>query len=191
MNDYKQKYSYQSLVIFFFIFSFIGWLWEGLFHLISAGSFVNRGVLNGPWLPIYGLGSVFILVGLRKFRTKPFISFLAIITSCAIIEYFTSYFLELIYHKKWWDYSEYMFNIDGRICLYGLLLFAVGGMFLIYYAAPILNRLINKINPRIVLIIITILVTIFTFDGVYSMKHPNTGKGITDYKIISYIKGEL
>src|SRR5699024_6176991 len=62
MIYYMRHYTIWSLVLMFFIFSFIGWLWEVSLHLITDGEFVNRGVLQGPWLPIYGTGGMLILI---------------------------------------------------------------------------------------------------------------------------------
>lgn len=54
--NYMRLYSVTSVILLFFSFCFIGWLWEVSLHLVSDGEFVNRGVLHGPWLPIYGMG---------------------------------------------------------------------------------------------------------------------------------------
>ena len=83
---------------------------------------------------------------------------------------------------KWWDYSGYFLNINGRICFEGLLVFGLGGSFITYFAAPILDKLYAKISPKIRIIICVILLVLFGADAVYSLQHPNTGKGITDYE---------
>lgn len=56
-----RSYSLVNLVMMFFIFCFVGWVWEVSLAFISEGTFVNRGTLHGPWLPIYGTGGVIIL----------------------------------------------------------------------------------------------------------------------------------
>ena len=68
----RQDYSVSSLVLMFFTFSGIGWLWEVGLHLVVDGMFFNRGVMAGPWLPIYGTGGVLILVLLKKWRSRRF-----------------------------------------------------------------------------------------------------------------------
>lgn len=73
----------------------MGWVWEVSLHLITDGVFVNRGVLHGPWLPIYGTGGVMILAVLNKFREKPLVEFLLTIVLCGCVEYFTSWFWRL------------------------------------------------------------------------------------------------
>lgn len=183
-KQYNRHYSIKSLILIFFVFSFIGWLWEVLFHLIGDGVFVNRGMMYGPWLPIYGGGSILILVLLKKYRTRPILEFFLIIILCGIVEYFSSYLLEVIYHQKWWDYSEYLLNINGRVCASGLILFGIGGMLAIYYAAPYLDNLISKINSKVLTVACAILCCLFVGDAIYSAKHPNSGKGINDYKMV-------
>ncbi|MGI6005909.1 MAG: DUF975 family protein [Ruminococcus sp.] len=179
---YLRHYSIWSLIVLFFIFSFVGWMWEVSLHLIADGDFVNRGVLHGPWLPIYGSGGVLILTLLHRIRRHPAIEFLCIIFLCGVVEYSTSYFLEVTHNgQKWWDYSGYFLNLNGRICAEGLFVFGVGGMAFVYLAAPVLDNLIRKIRGKILVPVCFALLFLFVGDAVYSSRFPNTGKGITDY----------
>ena len=179
---YMRRYSVWSVILLFFAFSFMGWVWEVSLHLITDGVFVNRGVLHGPWLPIYGTGGVMILAVLNKFREKPLVEFLLTIVLCGCVEYFTSWFLEITHNgEKWWDYSGYFLNLNGRICAEGLLVFGLGGMAIVYVAAPLLDDLIRKIPYKILIPVCITLLAVFGADEVYSNRHPNTGKGITDY----------
>lgn len=179
---YARNYSIPSLIMLYFSFSFIGWLWEVSLHLISDGVFVNRGVLHGPWLPIYGTGGILILIILKRLRDKPLWEFLAAVILCGNVEYFTAYYLEMTHGgTKWWDYTGYFLNLNGRICAEGLLVFGLGGIAIVYAAAPLLDNLFRKINNRILIPISLALVIIFGCDQVYSSKHPNTGEGITNY----------
>lgn len=179
---YLRNYSIWSLVMLFFVFSAIGWLWEVSLHLITDGVFVNRGVMHGPWLPIYGSGGVLILVVLKKLRKYPVREFLGIIILCGIVEYFTSYYLEVTHDgKKWWDYTGYFLNLHGRICAEGLLVFGLGGMAITYVLAPVLDNYIKRVQFKILVPVCILLLGTFIADQLYSSKHPNTGKGITDY----------
>ena len=185
MIYYMRHYTIWSLVLMFFIFSFIGWLWEVSLHLITDGEFVNRGVLQGPWLPIYGMGGMLILILLNKFRKKPVLQFILTVILCGCVEYFTAYYLELTHGGvRWWDYSGYFLNLHGRICAEGLLVFGIGGMAIVYFLAPLLDNQIRKIKLKILVPICLVLLAIFAVDQVYSKKHPNTGEGITDYAVI-------
>ncbi len=190
--NFKRHYSICSLIIMFFIFSFLGWFWEVCFHFAEDGTFINRGVLHGPWLPIYGSGGILILVFLNKLRSKPVLEFLVSIGLCGIVEYSTAVVLENIYHEKWWDYTGYFLNINSRVCAEGLLIFGIGGVVIVYIAAPLLDNLLRKIRLRYLLPVCVLLVMIFTFDQIYSFSSPNKGDGITKYKLPpSYIENKI
>ena len=185
-QDYLQcmrRYSIPTLILMFFIFSFLGWCWEVGIHLIEDGVFVNRGVLHGPWLPIYGSGSILILTLLYRFRRNPGLMFVATVVLCGVIEYFTSVYLEYMHNgMKWWDYSGYFLNLDGRICGEGLLIFGLGGLAITYLTAPLLDNYLRKIPYRISVPVCLILIGAFLADQGYSKRYPNEGAGITDYK---------
>ena len=183
--NYTRRYSIWSLLALFFIASIIGWSFEVIMHIIEHGEFVKRGVLQGPWLPIYGYGCLLILTVLHKFRKKPLQEFILIIVLCGLVEYFTAVYLEYVFNgTKWWDYSGYFLNIQGRVCAEGLLVFGIGGIILVYILAPLIDNVLQKINPKKLAIICCSLLCLFIFDHIYSHYHPNEGKGITDIEMI-------
>ncbi len=183
---YMRRYSVWSLVLLFFIFSFIGWCWEVSLHLVLDGVFVNRGALHGPWLPIYGSGGVLLLTLLNRVRSSPVKEFFCIIFVCGMVEYWTSYYLEMVYDgMKWWDYRGYFLNLNGRICAEGLLVFGIGGMVFVYIAAPLLDNRIRVIRKQVLVWSCLILLGMYAADTVYSAGHPNEGEGITDYEVQS------
>lgn len=177
--NYMRCYSVWSVIMVFFIMSFGGWIWEVSLHLITNGTIVNRGVLHGPWLPIYGSGSVLILLLLYRFRNDPAIEFVMTMVVCGGIEYLTSYVLELINGKRWWDYSGYFLNLNGRICAEGLLIFGVGGLVIIYVLAPLLDNLVQRMNHKLLVVLCVSLICVFLTDQGYSSRYPNSGKGVT------------
>ena len=179
---YERHYSVWSVIMLYFIFSFIGWVWEVSLHLIPDGEFVNRGVLHGPWLPIYGTGGVLILILLNKFRKKPMLQFMLTVVLCGCVEYYTAWYLETTHGgQKWWDYSGYFLNLHGRICAEGLLVFGLGGVAIVYLVAPLLDNLLRRISRKILIPLCAVLLVLYCADQRYSSVHPNTGKGITDY----------
>ena len=182
--NYLRRYKITSLIILFFIFSGIGWIWEVALHLITNGTFVNKGTMHGPWLPIYGWGGILILTILYRFRKNPKLEFLLTVIICGLVEYFTSFYLEMVYHFKRWDYSGYFLNLNGRICAEGLLVFGLGGLAIVYLVAPLLDNHIKKINKNVLVLMCVFLLAIFIFDQKYSSENPNTGKGITSYSFI-------
>ncbi|MCI6107100.1 MAG: DUF975 family protein [Candidatus Faecimonas sp.] len=186
--NYTRRYSIWSLIAIFFTAAIIGWLFEVTLHIIEQGEFVKRGVLQGPWLPIYGYGCILILTVLYKFRKKPVKEFFLIIILCGIVEYCTGVYLEHTFNgTRWWDYSGYFLNIHGRVCAEGLLVFGLGGIILVYMLAPLIDNLLKRVNPKKLIVICCILLSLFIFDHIYSHYYPNEGKGITDIELI--VKG--
>lgn len=174
-----RSYSLVNLIMMFFIFCFVGWVWEVGLAFISEDMFVNRGTLHGPWLPIYGTGGVIILV----LREKPALEFVAAMVLCGCLEYFSSWYLEMTHDgQRWWDYTGYFLNINGRICAEGLLTFGLGGLTIVYLLAPALDNLLSRIDARKLGIVAAVLLVLYCADQVYSAQHPNVGAGITDYK---------
>ena len=182
--NYMRHYSLNSLVLMFFIISFVGWVWEVVLYLVNEGIFVNRGTLHGPWLPIYGGGSLLILLFLNKYRKNPMLQFVLAMILCGILEYFTAWILEATHGgTKWWDYSGYFINLHGRICAEGLIVFGLGGLAMVYFVAPAIDNKLREIKNKTLLIAISvILIVLYGIDTVYSSKNPNTGRGITDYQ---------
>lgn len=177
--DYKQNYDVMSYILFFFTFAFVGWCWEVFLHLANDGVFVNRGTMFGPWLPIYGVGGLLILILLKPFRDKPGILFILSFLLCGIVEYSTAWYLETFKLMKWWDYTGYFLNIHGRTCLEVLIVFGLGGCAFTYLCAPLLNNIYKKFKPSIKRFACIILIVFFAIDLVYSKYHPNTGEGIS------------
>lgn len=183
--NYTRKYNIWSLLALFFIATIIGWSFEVIMHIIEHGEFVKRGVLQGPWLPIYGYGCILILTILYKFRKKPLQEFILIIVLCGTVEYLTAVYLEYTFNgTKWWDYSGYFLNFQGRICAEGLLIFGIGGIMFVYILAPLIDNILQKINPKKLMIVCFVLLTLFIFDHIYSHYYPNEGKGITNIELI-------
>lgn len=174
-------YTIWSLILMFFAFSIVGWLWEVSLHIITDGVFVNRGTMHGPWLPIYGYGGVYILVFLNRLRKNVFAEFLGAILLSGFVEYMTSLYLEMTQGMRWWDYTGYFLNLNGRICGEGLLVFGLGGLAIVYLLAPLLDSQFSKIKNRQAIALCLVLLAAFNIDGIYTKSHPNVGKGITDY----------
>lgn len=176
----NRNYTVTSILVCFFFMCFVGWIWEVSLSMISYGCFVNRGVLHGPWIPIYGFGCVLILLLLKRFRMRPKVEFSMAVLLCGCIEYFTGFFLELTHNgQKWWDYTGYFLNLHGRICAEGLLVFGVGGMAFVYVIAPLIDNWVKEhLNKRLSTACLVLLL-LFGADVVYSHFEPNVGEGVT------------
>ena len=173
-GTYLASYSVYNLILIFFVFCVAGWLWEVALNLFQHGVFVNRGTMYGPWLPIYGTGGVGVIILFRKLGKNPVITFLSVTTFCGILEYFTSWFLETFKGERWWDYTGYFLNLDGRTCLEGLLVFGLGGCAAIYMVGPALNNLLDKMPAKPKRALCWVLITAFIADGIFSSATPNT-----------------
>lgn len=188
-NDkYFKTYKITSYILFFFIFSFVGYIYEVTLFFFREGMFINRGTLIGPWLPIYGTGCLIMLLLLipkenKKITDNPILTFTIITIICTVLEYVTAWYLETFLHAKWWDYSGMFMNIQGRVCLECSILFGLGGCACIYLVAPWIEKKLEKIPEKIKITLCIILIVLFSIDYIYSSEHPHMGKGITTSKL--------
>ena len=133
----------------------------------------------GPWLPIYGLGGWIIIYLMRPLRKTPELMFAGATLACGSVEYFASWILEKLLKMRWWDYTGYFMNLNGRICLEGVLVFGFAGVTMTYFIAPVADNLLAKIPKRARKMICITLTVLFLADLAYSALHPNMGDGIT------------
>lgn len=186
-KDYKvPEFDLPALVIFFFLFAIIGYIWEVALLLFKFGRLVNRGALYGPWLPIYGFGCSFIMVVfgkikiLKKFARNPVITFIIIMILCAALEYVSSWLIEELVNLKYWDYTGYFLNINGRTCFENAIFFGLGGVIAMYIVAPTVYFYVGKMKSIPKIALITFLMTAIIIDFGYSLKYPHTGDLITE-----------
>lgn len=174
---YLRHYTVWTLFLLFIAFSFAGWSWEVALHFMQTGMFANRGTLHGPWLPIYGSGGLIVLILCSRFRKNPVAEFFTAIVLCGVLEYCSAWYLETMYHQRWWSYDGYFLNLQGRICAEGLLVFGVGCCLVVYLIAPFFDYLLSKVKQQVLIGICLVLAVIYGIDYFYSMKHPNMAEG--------------
>lgn len=160
----------QDYIMLFFIYSFFGWFMEVINGFIRTKKIVNRGFLIGPYCPIYGTGVILITLLLKKYTDDKIITFIMSILICGMLEYFTSYFMEKIFHARWWDYGNRRMNINGRICLETLIPFGVFSFIIIYLLNPFFLSLLDKLPIILETILAVVLGIIFVADSVVSFK---------------------
>lgn len=159
-----------NFILYFFLYSFIGWTIEVIAIFVTKKQLVNRGFLIGPICPIYGVSALLLLTCLKHFLHYPLLLFLAALVLCSILEYLTSYTMEKMFQARWWDYSKRAFNLNGRVCLSNALAFGVLGLILLYYVHPFVLKVLNLI-PVHILYGITILSSILFFiDFIFSFQ---------------------
>lgn len=115
------KINFQNLSVYFFIFSFLGWVTEVIYTAAIKKQIVNRGFLAGPLCPIYGFGMLLIILLLYRFDKSddlPMIwIFIMGLILCSSVEMLGGFLLEKLFNLRWWDYSAEPLNINGYVCL--------------------------------------------------------------------------
>lgn len=170
-REQRKVLDLSTLFSWFIIYSYIGWIYETTYCSVNAGKFVNRGFLYGPICPIYGV-VILLMILLLTDRCK---STLSLFLSCGLVasgwEYMSSYIMETIFGRRWWNYSNKPFNINGRICLGAALLFGVSGVLIVRYLHPAVVRYLeNNFTDRMIRKANKVIFAIFLCDVLASIR---------------------
>lgn len=158
-------------IVIFFLFSVAGWCMEVTLKFIQYRRFINRGFLIGPYCPIYGWGAVavtLIVGGLLARRGTVGETFLAGMVVCGALEYFTSWYMEKLFHARWWDYSTKPMNLHGRIWIGNLLLFGAASVVIVKGIVPFLLRALGKLPALTVELMAGCIVVLMLLDNIVS-----------------------
>lgn len=150
--------------LLFFTLSIVGWLMEVACKYLEYRRFINRGFLVGPYCPIYGVGSILIILLLERFSDAPLELFLMSMIVCGTLEYITSYLMEMLFHARWWDYSQKPFNLNGRVCASTLIPFGLLGLLLVYVIKPFLFGVYDRMPAMLVHILCASLAVLLVAD---------------------------
>lgn len=161
-------YTFFGYFLAFMLYSFLGWCIEVILSFIQHKKFINRGFLIGPYCPIYGCGMLLIVFLLKDYTDNFLVLFILSMVICLVLEYITSYLMELIFKARWWDYSDKKFNINGRVCLEYAVFFGIGGTLIMYVVHPFVIKVVSKFSGVILLIVGSILLIGFIVDNVIS-----------------------
>lgn len=148
----------------FFVYSFLGWVAETSFCILKYKKFMNRGMLNSPLCIVYGVASVILTVGFRELFDEIPILFLGCAAVCTLLEWFTAKILERLERKKWWDYSNKKWNLDGYICLQYSILWGVLSVLSVRFVTPVLMKIYHTIPSFIMHILMWAMLGIFAVD---------------------------
>lgn len=157
-------YGILDIVFIFFTFCMIGWVWEVALHFVRYHTLVNRGTMYGPWIPIYGVGGTAVILILNRYKEDMGRLFMMAVLLCAVLEYATSFLLEFLFNASYWNYRSMFLNLNGRICLSGLLAFGVGGLFAVYIAAPEISRFVQCHSKKKMNLCAAVLCAAFAVD---------------------------
>ena len=162
------SYNVYQLLWIFFVYSFIGWCGEAAMAAVHRHKFVNRGFVSGPICTVYGAGAAAVAVFLPELKDQLFFLFLGGMIVTTFVEYLTGRILELIFHRKWWDYSDQRFNLDGYVCLKNSVVWGICSVLMICFFDPLLCRLLVLIPRLAGDILLWILGVLLVIDAVGS-----------------------
>lgn len=145
---------------YFFIMSILGHFMESFFY--SNG---DSGILLGYWTPIYGIGTIIILLihkYIDRFKLNKILKVFVLFLSCSIVlalmEALGGYLIKWIFNKELWDYSNHRFNIGKYTSLEMSLLWGLSSILLIYFIKPFIDKIISKIPKYLTYILIILFI---------------------------------
>ena len=178
-----EEYTIIQWLAFFLIYSFFGWCIESTLVSVTKKKFVNRGFLNGPILPLYGFGSIVMLVSTLWIKDNIIFVYIFGTISATCLEYFTGATMEAMLHIKYWDYSDKKFNLHGYICLKSSLFWGLLTVFLVEVIHKPVANAVTSIDVSILTIVIFVLLCIATIDSIDSFRKAFDLQKLLDYQI--------
>ena len=166
--------NFLNLFFIFFIYSFIGWIVETIYVtfreyvMYKKTKLANRGFLIGPYCPIYGLSCILAVHLLSKYKEDMVALFIMGMFIITVLEYITSYVLEKLFKIRWWDYTIYPFNLNGRVCLFNSVMFGILSICVIKFINPTIESFTYNIPDTSRYFVSIILLIVFTIDTIVS-----------------------
>lgn len=160
-----------EIITYFILYSFLGWIMESVVRSFCEKKLINTGFLKGPFCPIYGIGSIIMILFLNQFQDRPILLFCIAIIILSAWEYIVGVLLEKIFNTKYWDYSDHKINFQGRICLTNSICWGVLGVLFVKYIHPFIQQIIAKIDTSLLNYIIAVLFFVFLVDTITSIIH--------------------
>ncbi|MGN0107953.1 MAG: hypothetical protein ACI4A5_09705 [Hominilimicola sp.] len=162
-------YSIYELLSLFFIYGFLGWCVEVVYCGLDSGHFINRGFLNGPICPIYGVGAVIVILCLTPIKDNILILFIGSALLTSLLELVTGFALDKIFHARWWDYTDKPFNLGGYICLKFSIYWGLVCIALMKGIHPAIFKLLTAVPHFLGVIILVCLIAVFVADIVVTV----------------------
>ena len=153
------NYEVWQWVLYFFIYCFIGWIWETAYVSLKSGHFENRGFMNGPFLPIYGSGAIIMLFVSLPVKNSVILVFIFGSIAATLLELFTGMAMESLFHVRYWDYSYRKIQYKGHICLVSSIAWGFFSCLLVYFIHKPIEGLVLSIDEGVgqfIAIIVTI-----------------------------------
>lgn len=162
--------SFYKLVSLFFLGAFLGDITETVFCLITMGRLMSRSsVVYGPFSIVWGLGCALLTLFLYRYRNKSdrFI-FMAGTLLGGAYEYVCSVFTELIFGTVFWDYSDFAFNLGGRVNLLYCFFWGIAAVVWLKIIYPRLSALIERLSPSVGKILCNCMIVFMIFNVILS-----------------------
>jgi uncharacterized membrane protein len=167
-------------VLYLACYSLLGWVAEVIYVFARTQHLQNRGFLTGPFLPIYGIGAVLLILFVEPYVTNPFLVFVASVAVTSALEYLGSLTLDKLFHVTLWDYHGRPFNLNGRICLQNSLAFGVLALLLIYVIHPVLKVWLTDLPEAAAISLASLLLGILLVDLANSVRSLAKARPVLD-----------
>ena len=162
-------YNLCYIFMIFFVASVVGYFAEIIACSIVEKKLVfNRGFMIGPYIPIYGVGTVLCVLTLSKYKNDLAVVFCMSAIFSTVLEYLSSYVMQKIFWVRWWDYSDRRFNIEGRVCLLNSFIFGIAGIAVILILYPFVKGLVIMIPNLVLEILAIVFYVLFTADFIFT-----------------------
>lgn len=162
-------YTLFNLFAYFMFYSIAGWVLESVYRSFCEKRFVNTGFLNGPFCPIYGIGTIIMLLFLKDFQKNVILLFIISFLVLSAWEYVVGVLLEKIFKTRYWDYSDHKINIKGRVCLFNSVCWGIIGVLFIKYIHPFIEKNMELVNPFILKNVVLVITILFIIDTIISI----------------------
>jgi len=156
-----------QIIIYFAIYSFLGWVWETVYLFFYYKKFIDTGFLKGPFCPLYGICSILAIILLSPFQQNFLLFYVLAIVIATVLEYFTSLIFEAIFKIKFWEYSAKP-NFQGRISLWVSLFWGILLFTLVKFIHPQIIHLYNSIPISIINFLTITFPIYFLIDFIYT-----------------------
>lgn len=143
------QYSTVQWVLFFYIYCFLGWVFESTYVSLKSHRFVNRGFMHGPMLPIYGSGAIIVLFAVLPFKGNYVMQYFIGAFAATLLEYCTGLAMEAIFKVRYWDYSGQKFNLNGYICLSSTIAWGFFAVLLVNVIHKPIENLLFWLHPEV------------------------------------------
>ena len=164
------EYSLYEWLLFFYIYSFFGWIFETTYVSVCEKRPVNRGFLRGPFLPIYGGGAVMMLFISEPFRNNLILTYFAGVVGATMLELATGIVMESIFKIKYWDYSRKKYNYKGYICLSSSVVWGFFTIAMNEIIHPLILKGLAALPALPVMVVASVVTVLLVFDISVSVK---------------------